>query len=175
MAEYTALPTSDKMNGSIYKITDKALIYCLDEEYHAVKEITSADYALLTSAEKNNGILYILTDEETTAADIPYSAGVSVADKLDAISFKKGTFTQSYSISANGTVNFAPSFINTPTGYSICAILGFATNKQNVVVAAINPTGGTWGIQLKNTSGTAETANFEITILFVKSELLTAI
>ena len=83
MAEYTALPTSEKMNGSIYKITDKALIYCLDEEYHAVKEITSADYALLTSDEKNNGTLYIITDEETTADDIPYSAGVSVADMLD--------------------------------------------------------------------------------------------
>ena len=85
MAEYTALPTSEKMNGSIYKITDKALIYCLDEEYHALKEITSADYAQLTSDEKNNGTLYVLTDEETTAADIPYSAGVSVADKLDTI------------------------------------------------------------------------------------------
>ena len=82
MAEYTALPSADKMNGSIYKITDKALIYCLDEEYHALKEITSADYALLSSAEKNNGTLYILTDEETTADDIPYSSGVSVADAL---------------------------------------------------------------------------------------------
>lgn len=86
MAEYTALPSADKMNGSIYKITDKALIYCLDEEYHAVLEITSADYAQLTSAEKNNGTLYVLTDEETTADDIPYSAGVSVADKIDDMS-----------------------------------------------------------------------------------------
>lgn len=85
MAEYTALPSADKMNGSIYKITDKALIYCLDEEYHAVLEITSADYAQLTSDEKNNGTLYIITDEETTAADIPYSSGVSVADKLDSL------------------------------------------------------------------------------------------
>jgi len=82
LAEYQALPTSDKMNGSIYKITDKALIYCLDEEYHALKEITSSDYSSLTSDEKNNGTLYIITDEETTASDIPYSAGVSVADKL---------------------------------------------------------------------------------------------
>lgn len=83
MAEYTALPSVEKMNGSIYKITDKALIYCLDEEYHAYKELTSAQYTALTSAEKNNGTLYILTDEETTAADIPYTSGVSVADILD--------------------------------------------------------------------------------------------
>ena len=85
MAQYTALPSADKMNGSIYKITDKALIYCLDEAYHAVLEITSTDYALLTSDEKNNGTLYIITDEETTASDIPYASGVSVADKLDDI------------------------------------------------------------------------------------------
>lgn len=84
-AEYTVLSTAEKMNGSIYKLTDKAVMLCLDEEYHAVLEITSADYVLLTSDEKNNGTLYILTDEETTAADIPYSSGVSVADKLDTI------------------------------------------------------------------------------------------
>lgn len=74
MAEYTALPSADKMNGSIYKITDKALIYCLDEEYHAVLEITSADYAQLTSAEKNNGTIYIKTDAETTGEDIQVSS-----------------------------------------------------------------------------------------------------
>lgn len=73
MAEYTALPTADKMNGSIYKITDKALIYCLDEEYHAIKEITSAEYALLTSDEQNNGTIYIQTDKETTGSDIAVS------------------------------------------------------------------------------------------------------
>lgn len=51
-------------------------------EFRRVVELTSAQYAQLTPAEQNNGTLYIITDEETTAADIPYSAGVSVADKL---------------------------------------------------------------------------------------------
>lgn len=91
MAEYTALPSSEKMNGSIYKITDKALIYCLDEEYHAVKELEHAEYEALTSAEKNNGTIYVETDVETTADDIPYSAGVSVADKLDATDYTEGS------------------------------------------------------------------------------------
>lgn len=54
-------------------------------EFRRVVELTSAQYTALSSAEKNNGTLYILTDEETTAADIPYSAGVSVADKLDSL------------------------------------------------------------------------------------------
>ena len=82
-AEYDLLTSAEKNNGSIYKITDKAKIYCLDEAYHAIKEITSINYAQLTNAEKNNGTLYVITDKETTAADIPYSSGVSVGDKLD--------------------------------------------------------------------------------------------
>ena len=55
-------------------------------EFRRVVELTSAQYTALSSAEKNNGTLYIITDEETTAADIPYSSGVSVADKLDSLS-----------------------------------------------------------------------------------------
>ena len=116
MAEYTALPSADKMNGTIYKITDKALIYCLDEEYHAVKEITSADYALLSSAEKNNGTLYIITDEETTADDIPYSSGVSVADKLDNV----------------------PTF-DTLTTSDNNKLLGVSVSGSDISVGAVNP------------------------------------
>ena len=56
-AEYTALSTAEKINGSIYKITDNAKMYCLDEEYHPVKELTTAQYEALTSAEKNNGTI----------------------------------------------------------------------------------------------------------------------
>ena len=63
-------------------------------EFRRVVELTSAQYTALSSTEKNNGTLYILTDEETTADDIPYSAGVSVADKLDSLSdINKGTRT----------------------------------------------------------------------------------
>lgn len=74
-AEYTALTTAEKMNGSIYKLTDKAIFYCLDEEYHAVKELTTAEYEALTTAQKNNGTIYIQTDAETTGSDIPVSTG----------------------------------------------------------------------------------------------------
>ena len=52
-------------------------------EFRRVVELTSAQYAQLTPAEQNNGTIYVKTDEETTAADIPYSAGVSVADMFD--------------------------------------------------------------------------------------------
>ena len=57
-------------------------------EFRRVVELTSAQYTALSSAEKNNGTLYIITDEETTADDIEYTSGVSVADKLDSIEKK---------------------------------------------------------------------------------------
>lgn len=72
-AEYTALTTAEKMNGSIYKITDNAKMYCLDKEYHPVKELTTAQYEALSTAEQNNGTIYIQTDKETTGSDIPVS------------------------------------------------------------------------------------------------------
>lgn len=144
LAEYEALPTADKMNGSIYKITDKALIYCLDEEYHAVKEITSADYALLTSDEKNNGTLYIITDEETTAADIPYSAGVSVADKLDSLSGIKITKTSLSAVFSNS--NISANIGNAKTLFGLdnddtIDYIGSFCNGQPLV-AFTNSTGG---------------------------------
>jgi len=74
-AEYDLLTTEQKMNGSIYKLTDKAVMYCLDEEYHPVKELTTAQYNALTTAEKNDGTIYIQTDAETTGSDIPVSTG----------------------------------------------------------------------------------------------------
>lgn len=58
-------------------------------EFRRVVEISSSAYAQLTSAEQNNGTLYVLTDEETTADDIPYTSGVSVADKLDSLKIIK--------------------------------------------------------------------------------------
>ena len=92
-AEYTALSTAEKMNGSIYKMTDNAKMYCLDEEYHPVKELTTAQYEALTSAEKNNGTIYIQTDAETTGSDIPVATGETetIAEAIDSLDFEEGT------------------------------------------------------------------------------------
>lgn len=86
-AEYTALTTAEKMNGSIYKLTDKAIFYCLDEEYHAVKELTSAQYEALSTAQQNNGTIYIQTDAETTGSDIAVSDtdATSIAEAITQI------------------------------------------------------------------------------------------
>ena len=73
-AEYTALSTAEKMNGSIYKITDNAKMYCLDKAYHPVEECTVAEYSQKTPAQQNDGTIYIKTDAETTGEDIQVSS-----------------------------------------------------------------------------------------------------
>ena len=47
---------------------------CLDEEYHPIKELTTAQYEALTTAQQNNGTIYIQTDAETTGEDISVSS-----------------------------------------------------------------------------------------------------
>lgn len=87
-AEYDLLDPTVQANGSIYKITDNAKMYCLDEEYHAVKELTTAEYEALTTAQQNNGTIYIQTDAETTGSDIAVSSGETetIAEAIDALS-----------------------------------------------------------------------------------------
>ena len=83
-------------------------------EFRRVVELTSAQYTALSSAEKNNGTLYIITDEETTADDIPYSAGVSVADKLDSLSYTEGSSgNYKYRKWNDGTLEVWGKYVNT--------------------------------------------------------------
>lgn len=85
-AEYDALTSTEKLNGTIYKITDKAKIYCLDEEYHAIKELTQAQYDALSSTVKNNGTQYIITDAATDASEIPCTVtGLTSTNVADAL------------------------------------------------------------------------------------------
>lgn len=92
-------------------------------EFRRVVELTSAQYSALSSAEKNNGTLYVITDEETTAADIPYSAGVSVADKLDNV----------------------PTF-DTLTTSDNNKLLGISVSGSDISVGAVNPLAYSEGI-----------------------------
>lgn len=179
MAEYTALPSSEKMNGSIYKITDKALIYCLDEEYHAVLEITSADYALLTSDEKNNGTLYILTDEETTAADIEYTSGVSVADKLgDLNGLVKIVFSGNISKTLSSGQNLAIlgneviASADMPSGYTPITLLSSYSTNSNCTMYSYDAStvGGTGTFCfIKNNTNSSQSIIVNYRVVFIKS------
>ena len=71
-------------NGTDYNLTNAQLLALMKE--NIVIPLTQAQYDALPSADKNNGALYVITDAVITAADIEYSSGVSVADKIDDIS-----------------------------------------------------------------------------------------
>lgn len=156
LAEYQALPTADKMNGSIYKITDKALIYCLDEEFHAMKELTAAEYAALSNDEKNNGTLYVITDEETTAADIPYTSGVSVADKLATIP----TFTTHQDVITFSTAKTGYKDVAIPIGKIIPQGALLAADTAVPLVLTLQDLGNnTTRLRATSSTGIAYTSN----------------
>lgn len=181
-AEYAELTPAEKINGSIYKLTDKAIFYCLNEEYHAVKELTSAQYEALTSAEQNNGTIYIQTDAETTAADIPYSTGVSVKDKLDNLAnlFLTHTYTATKTVSANGVVALLGSdmgYNSIPAGYTPIAYTFACTNSNDLFcnLNSIMATGASQFAVIRNVSTGAQNDKVcNITITFIKSDYLTA-
>ena len=101
-------------------------------EFRRVVELTSAQYTALSSAEKNNGTLYVITDEETTAADIPYSSGVSVADKLDSLNGKLNDYVKiitnqpvsNVTVSSDTEYNSSSPITITgiPTGYKVIGV-----------------------------------------------------
>lgn len=88
--------------------------------------------------------------------------------------FKKQTFTTTYSIAGNGSVNFDSSFITIPTGYVLGAVLEFTSGQGQVVIASIRPNNTSeWAFELVNTSSVARNnQTFTITILFIKSDLV---
>ena len=146
-AEYTALLPAEKMNGSIYKLTDKAVMMCLDEEYHAVKELLTTEYEALSSAEQNNGTIYIRTDAETTGSDIAVSDSdnTSIAEALSKFGFdniKSQTFT-GLTVPANN-IDTRDLTLTVPADYGIlcgfslagtsnCSIIQCYFNSKNVL------------------------------------------
>lgn len=147
-------------------------------EFRRVVELTSAQYSALSSAEKNNGTLYIITDEETTAADIPYSQGVSVADKLTVISntlvantvtyYKVGNVVQlslvAYSVPAN-TGSYASRHIigYLPVGYRPIVNAYCQYVSSNLSTLMVQYTDGE--VSIRNPSGTAQDAFISITFI----------
>lgn len=136
-AEYTALSTAEKMNGSIYKLTDKALMLCLDEEYHPVKELTTAQYEALSTAEQNNGTIYIKTDAETTGEDIPVNTLTPDTSINSAINACFGRTGEDIPVSSSDNTSIANAIgnlailasdwnINYLSPSSFCTLLGVA-------------------------------------------------
>lgn len=141
-AEYAELTQEEKTNGSIYKLTDKAIFYCLDEEYHAVKELTTAQYEALSTAQQNNGTIYIQTDAETTGSDIAVSDSdaTSIAEAIDAIP----SITYEDLSGTTGTTQYAGYYYvdvtKTASGYIIGALVIDSTSNRLAFCQRISAT-----------------------------------
>ena len=149
-------------------------------EFRRVVELTSAQYSALSSAEKNNGTLYILTDEETTADDIPYSAGVSVADKLDNLNglIKIETFdATNISIGSNNFTNISANNFSysVPEGYTPIGIKKTYPNNYSVFIYRydLNASGTSTLLSLTNLSGTPlSSISISIDVVFIKTAVI---
>ena len=79
-AEYDALSSAEKLNGTVYYIYDS------NENAGIAVELTQAEYDALVSPDPD--IVYYITDGSVsypTADDMRYEEGVSVADALDSL------------------------------------------------------------------------------------------
>ena len=77
LAQYNALTTAEKNNGTVYFITDAD---GSTQNYAPIAgvEISQADYDRLTPAQKNDGTLYLITDENPSDQLYAPVAGVEI-------------------------------------------------------------------------------------------------
>lgn len=99
------------------------------------------------------------------------SSLVGAVNEVNLPLFKITQFTKTYSISANGKVNFDRSFITIPTGYSIGGIIEVSTGQGSCALVSVRPTNTSqWAFEIVNTSSSAySNQTFTISILFVKT------
>lgn len=108
-------------------------------EYKRVRVMHKAEFDLLTPEEQADGMIFV-DDVDITADDISYSAGVSVADKIDDVEAKIPSIIEvnsstSSNLTANNitTVSFT---VNVPAGYKIVSIIN-TTYSSNFLMDVI--------------------------------------
>ena len=158
---------SELTSASQSEFTDGALL-ALDVEDQNSATGFSTKSGLLARL-----IAYIKT--KLTAADIPYSSGVSVADKLDSLNglFKVVDFNSELNtVNAGATwyCSTTDTGYTVPTGYSLAATLSVRTNNDNFYIRYFHPNSY---VVVKNTATTQQSVSIGITVLFVKTEFIT--
>ena len=87
--------------------------------------------------------------------------------------FQTKTYTTSYTVGGNASGSITANDFNvvTPSGYSVIAIVDFATQSTSVDVRGVyaRATGNNTMMGLRNLSSTSVTATAYITILYAKS------
>ena len=127
---------------------------------------SSMKASMLYVGEKVNNNIQYTQDLETKAKTI-----IGAVNEVNLPLFKIAQFSKTYSISANGRVNFDRSFITIPSGYSIGGIVEATTGQGNCSLVSIRPNNtGVWAFEIVNTSASSYTdQKFTISILFVKT------
>lgn len=126
-----------------------------------------------TSTEEAIGDLSSLTTSvKSSLVGAVNEVNANKADKSGM--FKIQSFSKSYSVGADSTTNFDNSFITVPSGYTIAGVVGYTTNQDGVVAVSVRPAETSqWAFQLRKIYGSAVSGiNFAITLLFVKSDLV---
>lgn len=143
----------------------------------SVAELTAGDFPLSstdpTPTATAIGDLSQLTTSVTSSLVGAVNEVVSTKANKSGM-FKIQTFTTTYSVAGNGSVNFDNSFITVPTGYVWGAVLEFTSGQGQVALVSVRPNDGSqWAFELVNTSSVARNnQTFTIRILFIKSDLI---
>lgn len=80
------------------------------------------------------------------------------------------SFTKSVTIAANSNTSWNAYTESTKSGYGAIGIIQFQTNNQYIVPANLCLDNSSYGIFLKNISGSSQTGTFKYTVLYVKND-----
>lgn len=135
-------------------------------------ERITVDNLIATTDSKIGQLTSLSTSDKTSTVNAINEVNGNKADKAGMFLWR--TYSTTYSIPANSSINFNNSFISVPDGYSVAAITEFTTNQDSVVTVSCRPRNSSeWAFQLRNTSGTAKNnQTFTIQLLLTKRELI---
>ena len=80
------------------------------------------------------------------------------------------SFTRSITIAANSNMAWNAYTESAKSGYGAIGIIQFQTNNQYIVPANLCLDNSSYGIFLKNISGSSQTGTFKYTVLYVKND-----
>lgn len=80
------------------------------------------------------------------------------------------SFTRSVTIAANSNISWNAYTESVKSGYGAIGIIQFQTNNQNIVPANLCLDNSSYGIFLRNISGSSQTGSFKYTVLYVKND-----
>ena len=80
------------------------------------------------------------------------------------------SFTRSVTIAANSNISWNAYTESAKSGYGAIGIIQFQTNNQNIVPANLCLDNSSYGIFLRNISGSSQTGSFKYTVLYVKND-----